>query len=256
MCRYQCQAFPYNSDVARPIELTRAFPIVIHMIIIAAALAGLLATPHCAAMCGGFAIACAHPRRGLAGWHIGRLLTYAVFGALAGTLGGAVPGPAWVPATVAIALLVWFAAALAGIVPSPALRVPGLSHAAQRVAGSHSIGARMIFGSLTGLLPCGMVYAALGIAVAAGGPLYGAGVMLAFGVATVPGLTAVSVLFQRVALRSLWSRRAIAALILLLGLWSVSMRVGGHAAGGMHAPAQEHGVTQEHDAMQPAAHTR
>jgi len=226
------------------------------MIIVAAALAGLLATPHCAAMCGGFATACARPRSGLAAWHAGRLVTYSTLGAVAGTLGGAVPGPAWLPATIATALLLWFAAALAGFVPAPAPRVPGLAQAAQRMARSHSIAARTIFGSLTGLLPCGMVYAALGMAVAAGGPLHGAGVMLAFGGATVPGLTLVSIALQRIALRSLWSRRAIAALVLLLGLWSVNMRVSGHAGAGTHAPAREHGVTQEHDALQSAAHTR
>lgn len=197
-------------------------------IIVAAGLAGLIATPHCAAMCGGFATLCARPRSGLAGWHIGRLATYGALGAIAGSVGGLIPGPAWLPAALATALLVWFAAALAGLVPQPALRIPGLSRAAQLIARRDAVAARVVFGSLTGLLPCGMVYAALGMAVAAGGALTGAGVMLAFGAATIPGLTILSIGLQRIALKSLWTRRAVALLILILGLWSVSMRATAH----------------------------
>jgi sulfite exporter TauE/SafE len=200
-------------------------------IIIAAALAGILATPHCAAMCGGFATACARPRRGLAGWHAGRLATYAALGAIAGTVGGSIPGPAWLPGALATGFLVWFAAALAGIAPQPVLRVPGLARAARWVARHNGVAARAAFGSLTGLLPCGMVYAALGMALAAGAAFTGAGVMLAFGAATIPGLTALSIGLQRIALRSLWTRRAVALLILFLGLWSISMRTSPHLPG-------------------------
>lgn len=202
-------------------------------IIIAAAMAGMLATPHCAAMCGGFATACARPRSGLAAWHAGRLATYAVLGSLAGTVGGSIPGPAWLPGALAVTMLVWFAAALAGLAPQPSLRVPGLTRAATRVAGSRGIVARTAFGSLTGLLPCGMVYAALTMAVAAGSAATGALVMLAFGAATIPGLTVLSIGLQRIALRGLWTRRAVALLILLLGLWSISVRVSPDAT---HSP--------------------
>ena len=209
-------------------------------IIAAAAIAGMLATPHCAAMCGGFATACARPRRGLVSWHAGRLATYGVLGAAAGAVGGTIPGPTWVPALLAIGLLVWFAAALAGIAPQPALRVPGLSRFAQRSARAGGVPARMAFGALTGLLPCGMVYAALTMAVAAGAPLVGAGVMLAFGASTIPGLTVLSIGLQRIALRGMWTRRAVALLILMLGLWSVGMRVSvpGHTVPAHHQSTQ------------------
>jgi sulfite exporter TauE/SafE len=201
-------------------------------IILAAAIAGMLATPHCAAMCGGFATACARPRSGLAAWHAGRVTTYVLLGAAAGTIGGTIPGPRWIPAALAAVLLVWFSAALAGITHPPTVRVPGLTRVAGTLARRNGIGARSLFGSLTGLLPCGMVYAALSMAVAAGGALTGAGAMLAFGAATVPGLTVLSIGLQRVALRSLWTRRAVALVILMLGLWSVSTRVATPADGG------------------------
>lgn len=210
-------------------------------IVAAAALAGMLATPHCAAMCGGFATACARPRSGLFAWHAGRLLTYALMGALAGTLGAAIPGPAWVPAALAAALLVWFAAGLAGLTPPPSFRLPWLTRAGSALGRRGGTASRLAFGMLTGLLPCGMVYAALSIAVAAAQPLAGALAMAAFGAATVPGLSILSLGLQRIALRGIWTRRAVAALILALGLWSVTMR-----GTGMHA---RHGA-----AANPAAH--
>jgi uncharacterized protein len=204
--------------------------------ILAAALAGLVATPHCAAMCGGFATACARPRSGLAAWHAGRLTTYAALGAVAGGLGAVVPGPAWVPAALAGVLLVWFAAALAGLVPQPAVRFPWLTPVGRALARRPGVAARYLFGNVTGLLPCGMVYAALGIAVASAQPLTGALAMTAFGAATVPGLSVLSLALQRFTLRGIWTRRAVAALILALGLWSVGMR--GWGSPGLHsAPA-------------------
>jgi uncharacterized protein len=207
--------------------------------IFAAALAGLMATPHCAGMCGGFATACARPRAGLAAWHAGRLTTYAVLGALAGTFGRVLPGPAWLPAVLSGALLVWFAAVLAGVAPQPSARIPGLARAGQLLARRPSTPARFLFGSVTGLLPCGMVYAALSIAIAAAHPLYSAGAMVAFGMATVPGLTVLSLGVQRFAFRGPWSRRAVAAVILVFGLWTVAQRGlhGGHMHGGAEAGA-------------------
>lgn len=206
----------------------------------AAALAGLLATPHCAAMCGGFAGACARPRAGLWAWHGGRLLTYATLGAAAGAFGGVLPGPRWLSAVLSALLLTWFAAALAGLVVQPSLRVPGLARAGSVLARRNDVGSRLLFGAVTGVLPCGMVYAALGLAVAAAGPAAGAAAMLAFGAATVPGLSVLAVGVQRLALRGIGTRRVLAALILVLGLWSVGMR---SFAGGAHAHGGDHGVS-------------
>jgi uncharacterized protein len=137
--------------------------------ILAAALAGLMATPHCAGMCGGFATACARPAHpgSLWAWHAGRLTTYAVLGALAGSSAGACRARV-AAGRAGRALLVWFAAALAGVVPQPSARIPGLARAGQRWPAGRAWPARYLFGTVTGLLPCGMVYAALSIAIAAG----------------------------------------------------------------------------------------
>ena len=67
-------------------------------------------------MCGGFASTVGSRPSGAAAWHLGRLSTYALLGALAGAVGQVLPGPSWLPAVVATVLLCWFALAIAGLV--------------------------------------------------------------------------------------------------------------------------------------------
>lgn len=191
----------------------------------AALLAGLLGSPHCIGMCGGFAAACSRPRGGLPFWHAGRLTTYAALGALAGALGSALPGPAWVPAAISLPLLVWFAASLAGLAPGAAIRVPALVRVGARLAGRRGPSSRYLFGLATGLLPCGLVYTALAMPVAAASAAGGALAMLAFGAGTIPALTLLSAGVRRFAARGVWQRRLLAGLVLLAGLWSIGMRL-------------------------------
>ncbi len=138
--------------------------------ITAAFVAGLIGSPHCIGMCGSFALACGGRVSQTAAWHGGKTLTYASLGALAGLLGDAVPGPSWIATVLSAALVVWFAAGLAGLTPEPTLRIPGLTRLATRAAMRGDLGSRFVFGMATGLLPCGLVYATLGISVASGTP--------------------------------------------------------------------------------------
>lgn len=195
-------------------------------ILAAAVLAGLFGSVHCIGMCGAFAASCTRARGGLAAWHTGRVVTYTALGAIAGAAGHLLPGPAWLPAALATGLLVWFSLALAGLVPEPRLVPPGLVTAGARAAGSTSSSAHLLFGAVNGLLPCGLVYTALGAAVAQAEPVAGGLVMLAFGVGTLPALTAAALGLRRVILSSLWRRRAFAALILATGLWMIGVRAG------------------------------
>ena len=214
--------------------------------ILAAALAGIIATPHCAAMCGGFATACGKHTRGMMAWHTGRLGTYALLGVVAGAFGRVLPGPAWLPAALSAVLLTWFAASFAGLVPQPSARLPGLTRAASWLLRREGVLPRVAFGALNGLLPCGMVYAALALAVAAGSPEIGALTMVAFGLGTVPGLSVLALGMRRFAARGIWQRRALAALMLAVGAWSIGSRV---------VRADDMADRGTHSAMPAAPHT-
>ncbi|MCB9743091.1 MAG: sulfite exporter TauE/SafE family protein [Alphaproteobacteria bacterium] len=191
----------------------------------AAALAGVAGTPHCIGMCGGFAVACGDRPSSAAAWHVGRLLTYAILGAGAGALGGSVPGPGWAGTFVAVVLLVWFSGRLAGVFPAapiPTHRLVGAGGALLRQAG---FTARFSFGLLNGLLPCGLVYAALALPVSSADPALGAALMLAFGLGTVPGLSVAMYGLRRFAIRSIWGRRALGLGVLALGVGALFIRM-------------------------------
>ncbi|HWA58725.1 MAG TPA: sulfite exporter TauE/SafE family protein [Gemmatimonadales bacterium] len=208
--------------------------------VLAAAFAtGLLGSLHCVGMCGAFAASCARARFGLPAWHLGRILTYALLGALAGAMGRILPGPPWIPGAVAAVLLVWFALGLAGLVPEPRFALPGLAAAGSRAAGTLSLGAQFAFGLVNGFLPCGLVYSALGVPVALAHPLDGALAMLAFGLGTVPALSVAAVGVQRLVLSSLARRRLFALLVLGTGLWVIWKRTNSDMlTGHHHHPAQ------------------
>lgn len=191
----------------------------------ASALAGLAGTPHCAGMCGGFAVACAQRPGEQVAWHAGRLTTYAALGALSGGVGGALPGPSWLGSAVSAALLVWFSLRLGGWVEGPRLPVAGIFGRAGGLLRRGGIPARAAFGALNGLLPCGLVYAALALAVTAGSPQRGALAMLSFGLGTVPGLAATVLGARALAKRPAWGRRALAVGVLALGLVALAIRL-------------------------------
>jgi len=208
----------------------------------AALAAGLVGSLHCIGMCGGFAILCGRRVPDTALWHAGRLTTYATLGALAGAFGAMVPGPSWLAAVISVGLMVWFSAALAGLVPEPRLVIPGLRRLGSAMAGNPSLITRYGFGVVNGLLPCGLVYAALAVPVAIANPAWGALAMVAFGIGTVPTLSVVALGVQRLVARDIRVRRLIAAGVLAAGLWSIGLRqgvLGEHAMhGGEHSEMQ------------------
>ncbi len=206
-------------------------------------LAGLIGSPHCVAMCGGFAATCARTPAGAAAWHLGRLSTYAILGAVAALVGHALPGPPWVPALVSAVLLTWFAGALAGLLPEPRLFLPGVGEAMNRLVASDAPASRYLFGMANGLLPCGLVYAALALPVALGSVPLGALAMVLFGLGTIPALATLAAGLARLLRRGLWPRRLLAAGMLIVGLWSIAARVGWIGGGitGM--------TTHQHEAM-------
>lgn len=179
-----------------------------------ALLAGLVGSPHCLGMCGGLAAAAPGPA-----WHLGRLMTYMTLGALAASVGWALPGPDWLPHAVAAALIVVMAAQLAG------LRLPGTGSRLFRAIGQLAPRSPWVLGLATGLLPCGLVYAALSMALSTAEPLWGAATMAAFWVGTVPALAVATLALKRLSARLPGGRMGLACLVLVLGLGTVAWRL-------------------------------
>jgi hypothetical protein len=184
----------------------------------AALIASLVGTPHCLGMCGGFAAAAAASWQELLAYHLGRIGTYATLGALAGAFGGALPGPTWLPAAVAAFFVVWFSLAIAGWVPELRSPIPGIEKLGARVISRSGPAARFAFGVVNGLLPCGLLYAALGMAVGSGGAAQGALTLAVFGLGTVPGLSIAAVSLRRLLSQHRWARQVLALLVLVSGL--------------------------------------
>ena len=78
-------------------------------------------------------------------------------------------------------------------------------------------------GALWGWMPCGLVYAALGLALGTGSASTGALTMVAFGRGTLPTLLTMGALATRLALllRVTWVRRAAGVVIVAFGLLHV-----------------------------------
>lgn len=124
-----------------------------------------------------------------------------------------------------------FALNLGGWLPDPLRRLSGwvaghlgLVRLAQHVAGSSGSGAGgwYLLGLANGLLPCGLVYAALSLSLAVGHVAWGATMMVLFGLGTVPAMMLVPSLFRRLtsAMR-LHAMRVAAVMMLVMGAMMV-----------------------------------
>lgn len=158
-------------------------------------LIGLLTGTHCIAMCGGIMLsqtgAAASPVRSAACYNTGRLASYTAMGAVFGALGMVISYTMQVKsiAFTMIGILV----ALIGINMWGLL--PGLRSLAPQQSSFCSVtsGARrrfaarpLIVGLLTGVMPCGSMYAMWLLAMSGGSSGRGALVMLVFALGTVP----------------------------------------------------------------------
>jgi len=207
---------------------------------------GLAGSLHCVQMCGPFILAWSFPSSdrtaaGHVAYHAGRLATYSFLGALAGAFGHVIASIAKVET--AATLVAGSLMLIAGLLMLGAIRRPQLVQIAgtswlTRTAGRWIRSApRIQLGALMGLLPCGMVYAALIKAIAPGNAIDGALTMFSFGLGTTAPLLAVGLGASRFG-RSLgrWSLPVTAASVTLLGLLLVArgLSLPVTFGGGMH----------------------
>lgn len=210
-------------------------------VLISVFLLALLGGVHCAAMCGGVALA-VEQRRGTAApvslvrsrtaWlgeilvmHLGRISTYMLLGAALGAAGATawkqdyLPVQRWLFGAGSVMLLWsgwrllrgstftvnWLERLAARAGTAVAGRMGGLAGALPAfVRARGGLARRYGVGLAWGLVPCGMIYGALTLALLAGNAGSGALVMGVFGLGTLPNLLVLSGLsgYLRV-----WSRR-------------------------------------------------
>ncbi len=160
--------------------------------------AGLATSLHCAGMCG--PVACSlmslkgqqtDPQTTAALYHVGRLISYASLGAVAGTLGrwpltGLTHSPAMVLPWVLAGVLIIMALGGSVKLPRPAFLKKWSAHTRLALCRVPVKRGALALGLMTPLLPCGPLYLMLGIALISGSALRGVEFMLAFSLGTVP----------------------------------------------------------------------
>ncbi|HKI62378.1 MAG TPA: sulfite exporter TauE/SafE family protein [Mariprofundaceae bacterium] len=200
---------------------------------------GFLGSFHCIGMCGGLVSVLSMSREqvwwsGLLAYQAGRISTYAALGLLVGVSGAALSafGGDQVQRLLAVLagfLMIVFSLNLAGWLPDPLRRLgawagrkTGIAQLARRVAGNAGIAGWYSFGLVNGLLPCGLVYAALSLALASGNAASATVMMVGFGLGTVPAMMFVPTVFRRMTpFLRLTSLRIAAAMIMALGLITI-----------------------------------
>ena len=215
------------------------------MVLVAAFASGLLGTVHCAAMCGGIATSLSGGQRdGL--WmaalpNLGRVLGYALAGAIVGGLGSGLLGIARTPALgIAMRAMVGIVLVIAGLrLLDRKHRLPAFGGGAgarlwqwlaplrARAWPADSAGKRLLLGLVWGWMPCGLSTTLLAAAWLQASAAHGALTMAAFGLGTLPLMipltwagARIGTRLQRGGLRTAAGALVIAAgLLTLAGPW-------------------------------------
>lgn len=219
---------------------------------------GFLGSMHCIGMCGGLvtSLSMAHPTvwwAGLSAYQAGRLSTYVLLGLLTGLAGTILTKMAWIGlaqnvlAILAGVMMVAFGVHLAGWMADPFQKIltrfsllTGLSKWIQAASTSRQPVNWYMVGIFNGLLPCGLVYAALAMALASGEVPQAGLTMLAFGLGTVPAMMFVPALMRTFTARTRGNILKVAGVtLILLGLLTMVRGTDWMHAG--HHEQAEHG---------------
>ena len=212
--------------------------------------AGLAGSGHCLGMCGGIvtALALSTSDKGAAQrflfnllYHAGRIATYSTLGFLAGLAAQAGmmetfrPWLSWLFLAANVFVLLIGLFTMAGIRSLGISALDGcgwgfLQRLLSRVTSGSSVLAAMPAGLLMGLIPCGLVYGVLIASATSGSSLKGGGMMLAFGLGTLPALLAYGQVASTLSAlgRGLFQRVMGGSVALLgaVGVWKALISVG------------------------------
>jgi uncharacterized protein len=212
-------------------------------LLLSAVMMGLMGAGHCATMCGPVTIALVarespQPARSQQPFaaHCGRIASYATLGALMAAFSAAATNvlrnevlqTAWLLLPNLLLMfsalyLMGFHSAYAPIESAGRGVWRRLNGVRGWAAARGGVCGDLVRGAVWGMVPCGMIYSALGLAVLAARPLDGAIVMAAFGLSTLPVLMAIGMLSQSAVrrLQSAVMRRWFGIALLTLVLWNL-----------------------------------
>lgn len=233
--------------------------------LLAALVLGLMGAGHCLGMCGGIvaALTFAIPEHTRAaqwrlnlGYNLGRVASYSVIGVIAGALASQVPstGFPW-GRTLAGLLLIAMGLHIAGVWRGILWLERGgrylwhwIKPVGDRFMPLDSFPKALVIGAVWGWLPCGLVYAALGYAVAQQSAVAGGLVMLAFGLGTLPALILGGVAAAKIKpfFNKGQVRAGLACAYILFGAWMVTSAWYHLLAHGDHSSAAEQTEHQHH----------
>jgi len=231
---------------------------------------GFFGSMHCIGMCGGLVTALSMTRAkvwwsGLTAYQFGRVTTYTLLGVVSGLIGfslkqlGGFDQVQLLLTLFAGGIMITFGLHLAGWMPDPFARFAlraiggmGLTNRIKSAASKKSPINWYLIGVANGLLPCGLVYAALALSVASGGVVEAGSAMLAFGLGTIPAMMAAPALVNLMsANRRSLVLKALGVLVVALGLFT--MVRGTSLMHMLHGGAAGHG-TATHEMNSPAEH--
>ena len=195
---------------------------------------GLLGAGHCVGMCGPIAVALSagESRVGvLLGYNLGRIISYVIAGLLAGMVSGF--GAQYLSLALPLRIVAALLLILMGLYISDWWRILArleiygqklwrkLQPLSARLGPADNGYKALLLGMLWGWLPCGLVYSALGTALASGSLYAGAQIMFMFGLGTLPAMliggglsSKLATLLQRRKLRQLSG-----LLLIAMGCW-------------------------------------
>jgi len=213
--------------------------------LLSAFIVGLLGGVHCVGMCGGIvtALSLGLPEaqraarwRYLLAYNLARVSSYTVAGALFGGVGWLASHWSglhqvqlvlqWVAALFMIALGLYLAGWWQGL--TRVEHVGGrlwthLEPLGRRFLPVRSPLQAFLLGMVWGWLPCGLVYSVLVWSISTADPVYGAALLLSFGLGTLPNLLAMGVLAERLSarVRDPRVRRSAGLLVMGFGLYAL-----------------------------------
>lgn len=198
-------------------------------------IASILGSTHCVSMCGPIVITVNNSNSYVYLYHIGRLISYLILGALAGLTGETFLSNNFpIVSTISVVLIsIFFIYSGFKLVmgkPLEFLPVKTAAHVLTKSAKWSMTQSRPVksltIGIINGFLPCGWLYIFVIAAVATKSPLYSTGLLFVFWLGTVPALSLIPYIYKKALKKASKNMAMVAGIILIvIGIINISAHI-------------------------------